>query len=109
MQFISHEKLKDRLAPILDLIHRQELVEQLVERQQGEPGTLASELVHRRHRETLAGRDEPAPSWTTALRPFSLAMSSPRSARRSIVSAVSPGWTSVTPKLAVMLRPFKAG
>ncbi len=56
MQFISHQKLKDRLAPILELIHRQELVEQLVERQQGEPGTLASELVHRRHRETLAGR-----------------------------------------------------
>jgi magnesium transporter len=56
MHFISHEKLQDRLAPVLDLIHRQELVEQLVERQQGQPGSLASEVVHRRHREALGAR-----------------------------------------------------
>lgn len=56
MHFISHQKLKDRLAPVLDLIHRQELVEKLVERQEGAPGSLASEVVHRRHREALASR-----------------------------------------------------
>jgi magnesium transporter len=56
MQFISHQKLKDRLAPVLELIHRQELVEQLIDRQEGQHGTLASEVVHRRHREALAGR-----------------------------------------------------
>ena len=32
----------------------------------------------------------------------SLAINSPRSARRSMVSGVSPGWISVTPKLAVI-------
>jgi magnesium transporter len=56
MHFISREKLQDRLAPVLDLIHRQELVEQLVERQDGQPGSLASEVVHRRHREALGAR-----------------------------------------------------
>jgi magnesium transporter len=56
MHFNSHQKLRDRLQPVLDLIHRQDLVEQLVERQEGKPGTLASGLVQRRHREALASR-----------------------------------------------------
>ena len=51
----------------------------------------------------------PLPSCTTWLRPFSLAMSKARSARRSIVSAVSPGWISVTPKLTVIALPFIIG
>ena len=44
----------------------------------------------------------PVPSCTTVLRPLALAISSARSARRSMVSGVSPGWISVTPKLTVM-------
>ncbi len=56
MQFMSHQKLKDRLKPILDLIHRQELVEQVTARQAGDGATLASDLVHRQHQRTLSAR-----------------------------------------------------
>lgn len=56
MHFSSHKKLRDRLAPILDLIHRQEVVEQLTARQEGKTGTLASEVVHRQHLKTLGAR-----------------------------------------------------
>ena len=61
------------------------------------------------HRRTGSSLPAPAPSWMTRLRPWSLARYRPRSARRRTVSAVSPGWTWVTPKLAVARRPARRG
>jgi len=54
MQLGSRKNLKDRLAPVLGLIHRQELAEKLTELQQGTSDTLAAGVEHRQHQEALA-------------------------------------------------------
>jgi magnesium transporter len=57
MRFSSRQRLDERLQPVLDLLRRQELVEQLVDR--GAPDDLASRVVHRRHETALAAALRP--------------------------------------------------
>lgn len=53
MQFSSQKKLEHRLAPILELLRRQNLVERLVDRSEDHAGPGAG-VVYRRHRHELA-------------------------------------------------------
>lgn len=53
MKFSSQMKLEQRLAPILELLRRQHLVESLVDRSDDQAG-LGAGVVHRRHQHELA-------------------------------------------------------
>ncbi len=53
MQFSSQKKLEDRLAPIQELLRRQQLVEHLADRSEHQTG-LGAGMVHRRHKNELA-------------------------------------------------------
>jgi magnesium transporter len=53
MKFSSQQKLEDRLAPILELLRRQHLVEQLADRSDHQAG-VGTEIVQRRHQNELA-------------------------------------------------------
>jgi len=62
MQFSSQKKLEDRLAPILELLRRQHLVEHLADRSEDQTA-LGAGMVQRRHQSELAralGRIHPA-------------------------------------------------
>jgi len=53
MQFSSQRKLEHRLKPVLELLRRQGLVQQLVARSE-ESSDIATDLVHRRHFQELS-------------------------------------------------------
>jgi magnesium transporter len=53
MQFSSQRKLEHRLKPVLELLRRQDLVQQLVSRSE-ESSDIATDLVHRRHFQELS-------------------------------------------------------
>ena len=53
MQFSSQRKLEHRLKPVLELLRRQGLVQQLVARSE-ESSDIANDLVHRRHFQELS-------------------------------------------------------
>jgi magnesium transporter len=53
MQFSSQRKLEHRLKPVLELLRRQDLVQQLVARSE-ESSDIATDLVHRRHFQELS-------------------------------------------------------
>jgi magnesium transporter len=53
MQFSSQRKLEHRLKPVLELLRRQGLVQQLVDRSE-ESSDIATDLVHRRHFQELS-------------------------------------------------------
>lgn len=53
MQFSSQRKLEHRLKPVLELLRRQDLVQQLVDRSQ-DSSDIATDLVHRRHHQELS-------------------------------------------------------
>lgn len=53
MQFSSQRKLEHRLEPVLELLRRQDLVQQLVARSE-ESSDIATDLVHRRHFQELS-------------------------------------------------------
>lgn len=62
MKYSSREKLEDRLAPILELLRRQHLVEQVADHSEGQTD-LGAEVIQRRHRSELSralGRIHPA-------------------------------------------------
>ncbi len=53
MQFSSQRRLEHRLKPVLELLRRQDLVQQLVARSE-ESSDIATDLVHRRHFQELS-------------------------------------------------------
>jgi len=53
MQFSSQRKLEHRLKPVFELLRRQDLVQQLVDRSE-ESSDIATDLVHRRHHQELS-------------------------------------------------------
>ncbi|MGD8532217.1 MAG: magnesium transporter [Gammaproteobacteria bacterium] len=53
MEFSSRTMLEKRLAPVMELLRRQTLVEQLVDRTEDRAG-LGADVLHRRHRTALA-------------------------------------------------------
>lgn len=53
MQFSSQKKLEHRLAPLLELLRRQHLVEHLADRSE-DRSALGTGMIHRRHRTELA-------------------------------------------------------
>ncbi len=63
MHTSAREKLEHRLQPILDLLHKQELVGKLIDRTEQDRDSLATDLLHRQHHQELRrklGRLHPA-------------------------------------------------
>jgi len=53
MQTVSQQRLEHRLQPVLELLRRQELVEQLIDRDERDRNSLGADLLHRQHHQEL--------------------------------------------------------
>ncbi|MGB5209978.1 MAG: magnesium transporter [Gammaproteobacteria bacterium] len=53
MQSVSPKRLEHRLQPVRELLRRQELVEQLIDRDEHDRNSLGADLLHRQHHQEL--------------------------------------------------------